>query len=89
MTPAYPFRRSSELREDLSIKQLREFLGQGASFRFYDGGHGQFETAWASFREDLEENGKNDVEAICSTAAAIFHAYADWLSGPSLRNRGV
>jgi len=71
------------------VKQLRAVLGQGASFCFYGGGHGEFETAWASFREDLEENGRSDVEVICSTAAAIFDAYADWLSEPPLRSGGA
>jgi heme oxygenase len=71
------------------VKQLREVLGQEASVRFYGGGNGQFETAWAWFREDLENNGKNDVDAICSTAAAIFDAYSDWLSGMPLHNRCV
>jgi heme oxygenase len=127
---AYPFQRSSELRDDLRImsasekdidllercrlppitasglrgytyvvlgsmlggrsivKQLRDVLGQGASFRFYGDGRGQFETAWASFCSDLEENGKNDVETICATAAAIFDAYADWLSDAVFRVGG-
>jgi heme oxygenase len=71
------------------VMQLRKVLGQDASFRFYGDGNGQCETARASFRQDLEENGKNDVEAICSTAAAIFDTYADWLSGTPLRNGDV
>jgi hypothetical protein len=32
---------------------------------------------------DLEENGKDDVEAICATAAGIFDSYTAWFSEPT------
>jgi heme oxygenase len=64
------------------VKRLRAVLGPGASFLFYGDGRGHYEAAWASFCKDLEENGKNDVEAICATAVAVFDAYGSWLSEP-------
>jgi heme oxygenase len=63
-------------------RQLRATLGQDVSLRFYGDGDGRFESAWASFRLDLEENGKDDAEAICATAVAVFDAYAAWFSEP-------
>jgi hypothetical protein len=56
--------------------------------RFYGDGDGRFEAAWASFRSDLEENGKDDVEAICATAVGVFDAYAQWFSEPLIRTGG-
>jgi heme oxygenase len=64
------------------VRQLRAVLGQGASFRFYGDEGGRFEAAWASFRADLEENGKNHVEVICATAVGIFNAYGAWFAEP-------
>jgi hypothetical protein len=58
-------------------------LGQDASFRFYGDEDGRYQAAWAAFRLDLEENGKDDVEAICATAAGIFDSYAAWFSEPT------
>ena len=69
-------------------RQLRAVLGQDASLRFYGDESGRFEAAWASFRSDLEENGKNDVEAICATAVGIFNAYGAWFSEPVSRIGG-
>ena len=64
------------------VKRLRSILGPTASFHFYGNGNGRSEALWASFCSDLEENGKDNVEAICSTAVGIFDAYAAWLSQP-------
>jgi heme oxygenase len=64
------------------VKRLRAVLGADASFRFYGDGNGRPEELWASFCADLEEHGRNDVAAICATAAAIFDAYEAWLSEP-------
>ena len=64
------------------VKRLRAILGPTASFTFYGNGNGRCEALWASFCSDLEENGKDNVDAICSTAVGIFDAYAAWLSQP-------
>ena len=64
------------------VKQLREVLGQGASFRFYGDESGRHQGAWASFRSGLEDNKKEDVEAICATAVGVFDAYAAWFAAP-------
>jgi heme oxygenase (biliverdin-IX-beta and delta-forming) len=64
------------------VKRLRHILGPTASFHFYGNGNGRSEALWASFCSDLEDNGKYNVEAICSTAVGIFDAYAAWLSQP-------
>lgn len=64
------------------VKRLRSILGPAASFHFYGDGNEDSEARWASFCSDLEEKGKNNVEAICSTAVDIFDAYAAWLSQP-------
>jgi len=64
------------------VKRLRSILGPTASFNFYGNENGHPEALWASFCSELEENGKYDVEAICSTAVEIFDAYAAWLSQP-------
>jgi heme oxygenase len=65
-------------------KRLRAVLGSDASCEFYADGNGNPEMRWAAFCVELEENGKNNVPAICSTAVAIFDAYAEWLSAPRL-----
>jgi heme oxygenase len=67
------------------VKRLRTILGPAASFHFYDDGNGCSEALWASFRSDMEKNGKDNVEAICATAVEIFDAYASWLSEPLLQ----
>jgi heme oxygenase len=72
----------------LIAKQLRAVLNTDASLRFYGDGNGRFEAAWASFCSDLEENGKDDVEAICATALDVFNAYAAWFSEPPPRVGG-
>jgi heme oxygenase len=64
------------------VKRLRSILGPTASFHFYGHGSGHSEALWASFCSDAEENGKCNVEAICSTAVGIFDAYTAWLSQP-------
>jgi heme oxygenase len=66
--------------------RLRTILGPAASFHFYGDGNGHSEPLWASFCSDMENNGKDDKEAICATAVEIFDVYASWLSGP-LRQR--
>jgi heme oxygenase len=78
----------STLGAKLIVKQLRSVLGPDASFRFYGDEDGRYQEAWASFRLDLEENGRNDVDAICETAAGVFDAYAAWFSDPRLRIGG-
>lgn len=74
----------STLGAKVIVKQLRAVLGSGASFRFYGDEDGRYQAAWASFRSDLEDNGKDDVEAICATAVGVFDAYAAWFSEPPL-----
>ena len=69
-------------------KQLRAVLGPDASLHFYGDESDRFEAAWASFCSDLEENGKDAVEAICATAVGIFDAYAAWFSKPVSRIGG-
>jgi heme oxygenase len=64
------------------VRRLRAILGPNASFHFYGDGSERSEARWASFCLDLEENGKDNVEAICATAVDIFDAYAEWLSRP-------
>jgi heme oxygenase len=64
------------------VNRLRTTLGPAASFHFYGDLNGRSEALWASFRSDLEKNGKDDQEAICATAVGIFDAYASWLSAP-------
>jgi len=73
----------STLGARIIVKQLRAALGPDASFRFYGDEDGRYQAAWAAFRLDLEENGKDDVEAICATAAGIFDSYAAWFSEPT------
>jgi len=75
----------STLGAKVIVKQLRSALGPGASFRFYGDEEGRYQAAWTSFRSDLEEHGKNDVDAICATAVGVFDAYAAWFSEPPLR----
>jgi heme oxygenase len=72
----------STLGAKVIVKQLRASLGPSASFRFYGDEDGRYQAAWTSFRLDLEENGKDDVEAICATAVGVFGAYAAWFSEP-------
>ena len=67
---------------------LRAVLGLEASFCFYGDEDGRYQTAWWSFRLELEEIGREDVDAICATAAGIFDAYATWFSEPALRIEG-
>jgi len=62
------------------VKRLRATLGPTASFHFYGDQNECSEALWASFCSNLEENGKDNVEAICATAVGIFDAYAAWLS---------
>jgi heme oxygenase len=75
----------SMMGEKIIVKRLRTILGPAASFHFYDDGNARSEALWASFRSDLEKNGKENVEAICATAVEIFDAYASWLSEPLLQ----
>jgi heme oxygenase len=67
------------------VKRLRTILGPAASFHFYGDGNGRSQSLWESFCSDLENNGKDDIEAICATAVGIFDAYASWLSEPFLQ----
>jgi heme oxygenase len=69
------------------VKRLRSTLGPAASFHFYSDGDGTSDALWASFCSELEAHGRENVEAICSTAVAIFETYAAWLSGP-IRQHG-
>ena len=78
----------STLGAKVIVKQLRSVLAPDASFRFYGDEGGRHKAAWESFRSDLEENGRNDVDAICATAVGVFNAYAAWFSGPRLRIGG-
>jgi heme oxygenase len=64
------------------VKRLRSILGPAASFHFYGDGNGDSDTLWASFCSELEAHGRENIEAICAAAVAIFEAYAGWLSGP-------
>jgi heme oxygenase len=64
------------------VRRLRDILGKDAGFRFYGDGNGRSGTLWASFCADLEKDGRNNVQAICTTAVAIFDAYAAWLPAP-------
>jgi heme oxygenase len=68
------------------VKRLRSILGPNASFHFYGDRNQRSEELWASFCVDLEENGKYNIEAICSTAVGIFDAYSAWLSQPQTGN---
>jgi heme oxygenase len=70
----------STLGARVIVKQLRASLGPDASLCFYGDENGRYQAAWAWFRSDLEENGKNDVGAICATAVGVFEAYAAWIS---------
>jgi heme oxygenase len=69
-------------------KRLRSVLGPSASFHFYGDPNGCSDTLWESFCSSLEKNEKDNIVAICSTAAAIFDAYRTWLSEPLLRTGG-
>lgn len=64
------------------VKRLRATLGPSASFHFYGDRNECSEALWASFCLGLEQNGKDNVDAICATAVEIFDAYAAWLSQP-------
>lgn len=70
----------STLGARVIVKQLRAVLGPDASFLFYGDEDGRYQAAWEAFRLDLEENGKDDVEAICAAAVGIFDSYAAWFS---------
>lgn len=83
----------SMLGGEIIVKRLSAVLGPRASFRFYGPGSGHYETHWAAFCEDLEQQPAGPprvigqpaaVEAICNTAIGIFDAYAAWLSQPLL-----
>jgi heme oxygenase len=75
--------RGSMLGGKIIARQLRTVLGPGVSYRFYGGNQPQNdESHWASFCADLEEHGKEDVQAICATAVQVFDLYAEWLSHP-------
>ena len=78
----------STLGAKVIVQQLRGVLGPGASFCFYGDEDGRYQAEWASFRSDLEENGRNDIGAICATAVGVFNAYAAWFSEPRLRIGG-
>ena len=78
----------STLGARVIVKQLRSVLGSDASFRFYGDEDGRYQAAWASFRSDLEEHGRNDVGEIRAAAVGVFDAYAAWFSEPLLRNSG-
>ena len=75
----------STLGAKLIVRQLRSVLGPDASFCFYGDEDGRYQAAWSSFRLDLEENGRSDVDAICATAVGVFDAYAEWFSMAPLR----
>jgi heme oxygenase len=64
------------------VKRLRSILGPAASFHFYGYGIEGSDSLWASFCSELEAHGRENVEAICATAVAIFETYAAWLSRP-------
>lgn len=71
----------SMLGAKIIVERLRAVLG-GLSFRFYGDDLGLGEARWASFCAGLEQDAAADVPAICSTAVAIFDAYAAWLAEP-------
>jgi heme oxygenase len=64
------------------VKRLRSILGPAASFHFYGLGNEASDALWSSFCCELEANGKENVEIICTTAVGVFEAYATWLSDP-------
>ena len=69
------------------VERLSAVLGPATSFRFYGDGNIRYESAWASFCLDLEnEEDVRNVQTICDTAVGIFDAYAAWLSEPLLRD---
>jgi len=63
-------------------RQLRATLGPDASLQFYGDAKACYGALWASFCQDLEENGKSDLPIICQTAVALFHLYGEWFSDP-------
>jgi heme oxygenase len=75
----------SMLGGKIIVKRLTQVLGPEASVRFYGAGDGASDPVWAGFCEDLETNGKDDLEEICATASGIFDSYAAWLSEPEKR----
>ena len=62
------------------VNRLRSILGPAASLHFYGDGNEGSDGLWASFCSELEAHGRENVEAICSTAVTILEAYAAWLS---------
>jgi heme oxygenase (biliverdin-IX-beta and delta-forming) len=72
----------SRLGGKIIVQRLRSVLGPDASYHFYGDGNLRSEAMWASFCTELEENGKNNLTAICNTAVGIFDAYAAWLLAP-------
>ena len=66
----------------LIVKQLRSVLGPSASLRFYGAGASGALGLWEAFCAELATARNADVRAICSTASAVFDAYAHWLSKP-------
>jgi len=77
----------SMLGGKLVVKQLRERLGPGASFRFYGDAGGRVEALWDAYCLGLQRDRGADVSAICSTAVSIFDLYARWMSGAATRAR--
>jgi len=72
----------SMLGGKIIAKRLRAVLGPDVSLQFYGNEKTPYETLWASFCRDLEENGRNDLAIICETAVAVFDLYDRWLQEP-------
>ena len=70
----------SLLGAKIIVKQLRTVLGPGASFGFYGDEKDRYESLWRIFLQNLEENGRSNIPAICLTAVGIFDAYEEWFS---------
>jgi heme oxygenase len=66
-------------------KRLRAVLGPDVSLQFYGDEKTRYEALWASFCQDLETNGQNDLAIICDTAMALFDLYDGWFSEPPCR----
>jgi len=69
----------SSLGAKVIVKQLRDKLGPGVSLRFYGDANGRYATLWSVFLRSLEDDGRSNIQAICSTASEIFDAYEAWL----------
>jgi heme oxygenase len=72
----------SMLGGKIIAKRLRAVLGPGVSLQFYGNEKTPYEALWASFCQDLEETGRNDLAIICDTAVALFDLYDRWLREP-------